>query len=162
MKENKCNGYLLSPAGSHGSIAGSRATRQWEDKQRETENGRCWLSYIESHPRVSRSWGNGKSGFWSRGTGQKGWAAFHRAFWSSLFSSPNAVLKIRHTPILSHIPAVFVSNFFFHGFPDFLPSFMSMHTFMTSNTQAYANFRYSCCTFSLPPVTQLRKSLLQY
>lgn len=33
MKENKCNGCLLSPAGSHGSIAGSRAIRQWEKKR---------------------------------------------------------------------------------------------------------------------------------
>lgn len=33
MKGNKCNGCLLSPAGSHGSIAGSRAIRQWEKKR---------------------------------------------------------------------------------------------------------------------------------
>lgn len=37
MKGNKCNGRLLSPAGSHGSIAGSRAIRQWEKRDTEWE-----------------------------------------------------------------------------------------------------------------------------
>lgn len=37
MKGNKCNGRLLSPTGSHGSIAGSRAIRQWEKSITEWE-----------------------------------------------------------------------------------------------------------------------------
>lgn len=144
MKENKCNGCLLSPAGSHGSIAGSRAIRQWEDKKRETENGRCWFSYIDSHQRVSRSWGNVIAGFWSRGT---------RSQCILELSMPHflhAALKIRHTPILCHIPAAFVFNFFFHGFPDFLPSFMSTQTFMKSNTQTYAHFSLILLYLLLP------------
>ena len=37
MKGNKCNERLLSPTGSHGSIAGSRAIRQWEKRDTEWE-----------------------------------------------------------------------------------------------------------------------------
>lgn len=40
MKENKCNGCLLSPAGSHGSIAGSRAIRCWGWGGQENERQR--------------------------------------------------------------------------------------------------------------------------
>lgn len=37
MKGNKCNERLQSPPGSHGSIAGSRAIRQWEKRGPEWE-----------------------------------------------------------------------------------------------------------------------------
>lgn len=39
-------------------------------RKKETQNGRCWIPYMESHQRESRSWGSVMSGNWSRGIDQ--------------------------------------------------------------------------------------------
>lgn len=128
MKENICNGHLLSPAGSHGSIAGSRAIRQWEKREWEVLDSNLGSQWRESR------WGSALPGNWSGGTDQ--------GIVGLLFPSPlisllldSASLIWGHNCPLSCSPFPSPSIFHYH-FSEFLPYLLHMYGDTLERAQA--------------------------
>lgn len=130
MKGSKCNERLLSPTGSHGSIAGSRAIRQWEKRdtewevldllhgitsERKPELRQCDVWELKPRHRSGECWAN-----------------FGSMFQPPYFSSPHPKFDDLGTNLpLSISLYSFSSIYFIHYlvlFPSILTSYIGRHS----------------------------------
>lgn len=136
MKGNKCNGRLLSPTGSHGSIAGSRAIRQWEKRMTEWEVLDLLHGITSERKQELR-----QCDVWEwkqRDRSGESWAGFSGTSQPLHFSSPWAYfddLGTHLTSVLQSLP--FFLNLFHYLYSEFLPYLL--HTYGDTVESAYVH-----------------------
>lgn len=143
-------------------MAAQQAQEPSDREKKETQNERCWISYMESHQRESRSEGNMMSRNGTGGTdrGRGGLAAV--ACFSLLVSRLlGPTLMIWDTPALCPAASPLLPQFISLSFSDFPPSFIHMETVLKAPVYTSAHILLFNLTTSSHCILlhKLRKSL---